>query len=102
MSEIKLRALLAETVIRPQIDIHGPIEDGIRKVLNQTILPKNPEITFEKTSSSAVQQTIWVRSFLGESVLDVITKMQNAFPIDLVVVPTSEGGFVLYLDEKEV
>ena len=101
MSEIKFHSLLAETVICPQIDIDGPIEDGIRQVLSQNLFSKYPELSMIKSPSKKVQQATWVQSFLGETILEVLTKMENSFSIILAAIPTSDGGFVLYLNEKE-
>lgn len=100
MSEIKLRALLSQTKINPQIDISGSIEDGMRAIFSQTLFQNHPELTFIRSPTPAVRQTKWIQSFLGESILDVVTKMENAFDIALCVLPTSDGGFILYLDKK--
>lgn len=100
MSEITLHALLCRTVIRSQIDIDGSIDDGIRTILLQTVLPEHPELRFTPTTSKIIRNTTWIRSFLGETVMDVITQMESSFPIVFTAVPTSDGGFELYLEEK--
>ena len=100
MSEVKLRELLAQTRVDPQIDIEGLIEDGVYRILSQKLLPEHPELEFVKTPSIWIPHITWTRFFLGESIQDIVTIMENSFPIIFCAVPTSEGGFLLYLDEK--
>ena len=100
MEDYELLDLFRRTKIAKQIDIEGSLQVGIRKVLAETGILSD-KITFAQSSDPRVLAITWIASFLGETVMDVFTRMSNNFSIDLAVIPTETGGFVLMLEHKE-
>lgn len=101
MSEVTLRQLMLTTRVEPQIDIEGPVVNGMEKVLGQRLLPEHPELVYRKATDPVVKRTEWVASFLGETLAEAVTRMENSLGIRLAAVPTPEGGFELYLEQNE-
>lgn len=100
MDEKEFLRLLRETKITKQIDISGSLQVGIQTVLQESGV-LDERIRFSESSDLKVLSIRWVASFLGESVLDILTRMSNNFGIDLAIIPTENGGFVLFLEAKE-
>lgn len=100
MREKELLDLLRNTKIKKQIDIEGPLQVGIRKILADSGV-LNDRIRFVQSLDPKILSITWVASFLGESVLDVMTRMSNNFDVNLSAIPTQDDGYVLMLEEKE-
>lgn len=100
MEDYELLDLFRRTKVTKQIDIEGSLQVGIRKVLAETGILSD-KIMFAQSSDPRVLAITWIASFLGETVMDVFTRMSNNFSIDLAVIPTETGGFVLMLEHKE-
>lgn len=102
MTDRELYELMKTTIIRKQVDIDGSLQDGIKRVLKESGVLDGTKIRFMKSTDPRVAEIKWIASFLGESLMDMIVRARNSFPIDFVAIPTVHDGFVLMLEYKEV
>lgn len=92
--------LLRSKKITKQIDIKGSLQAGIRDIFAETGVLSN-QILFAQSADPKVLSITWTASFLGETVMDVLTRMSNNFSINLTAIPTETNGFILMLESKE-
>lgn len=101
------RAILRARVLHPQIDLTGSLQGGMAYLFKRMLIrPDNPDlavpiIRFVYNKDPRVTKHTINRSFIGETLEEVITKIENTYPISFTLTPNLEGGFDLSFEYYE-
>lgn len=90
--------ILNKQKIHPQFDMNGNLQNGVKDLIEKFITPTYPNVHFTLSDDKRVSNETFTYSFLGESVLDVITKIENEYPICITITPNEQEGFDLSLE----
>lgn len=99
MHDDKLYTLLRSTRVTELIEAYKqPLEPVVRRVMSPLVT--RPGWRYIRTSDRRVTDRYITCSYLGESLRDVITDLENEHPIQVCFNPTPEGGYEVSLEYK--
>lgn len=104
VSGSSLEAILKDRVVKNEITIDGPLQEGIMRILNENFIDPSdkdrtyPIMTFRKSEDEAITSIEAHKTYHGEYVLDAIIELCQLNNLGFRVLPDMEnGGFIFEL-----
>lgn len=76
---------LRNRIVKKQVDFKGDLQVGLERALMENL--DNYSMHFIYSDDSRIGKIDVRESYLGESILDVITHLENSYPIHVVANP---------------
>lgn len=83
--------------IFPQIDIDGDLQEGIAKLFEQVSL-KRSDVSFIKTEDKRVLNERFVCSYVGETLMEAITQIENETDIQFSLIDGEDDTLEVFLE----
>lgn len=97
MTTEEFREFAKSYKIHPQIDVNGNIQDGARMLFEQAFA-NSPSVRFIETTDKRVLQEKLIYSYLGETLMQAITQIENEYPVVFALLETESGGLEVSLE----